>query len=401
MSRTTGALRAAPIELKADDDAAVTDALSELEKTVGDRFTTIEADVTELKSDVAALKGTGDEAAKTLRRIETKMNRPRAANDNLDDEAGKIERKAFTGFLRQGREALPADEVKALTVSPDTAGGYLAVPEFVAEVDKNIVEFSPIRAAARVGSTANGSVIIPRRTGRPTAQWVGETEDRTGTESAYGQAEIVIHEQSAFVDVSVKLLEDAAINVEAEIAFDLAEEFGRQESVAFVTGNGFKKPFGILTAPGVTYTPTGNSSTLGSNPADLLISHFYSLAATYRNRGAFMMNGATLAAIRKLKDGTTGVYLWQPAYAAGQPETILGRPVIEAVDFPDIGSGTTPIAFGDFSTAYRIYDRVALSILRDPYTQATNGLVRFHARRRVGADVTRTEAIKLIKCATS
>ena len=53
----------------------------------------------------------------------------------------------------------------------------------------------------------------------------------------------------------------------------------------------------------------------------------------------------------------------------------------------DVGSGLHPIAFGDFGSAYRIYDRVAMTLLRDPFTQAVKGLVRFHARRRVGADV--------------
>ena len=114
-----------------------------------------------------------------------------------------------------------------------------------------------------------------------------------------------------------------------------------------------------------------------------------------------MMNGSTLAAIRKLKDGTTGVYLWQPAYAAGQPETILQPPVIEAPDMPDVGSGTMPIAFGDFATAYRIFDRVGMSIFADPYTLRTNGLVRFHARRRVGGGLVMAEAVKVVKCATS
>jgi HK97 family phage major capsid protein len=291
--------------------------------------------------------------------------------------------------------------VKSLRVGDDTAGGYLAPAQFVAEIDKNLVEISPIRQAARVGNTASGSVIIPRRTGTPTGYWVGETETRTATESTYGQAEIPIHEVAVYVDVAQRLLEDAATNVESEVALDLAEEFAAREAVAFVKGDGVKKPVGLLTAPGVPYTFTGNGSTLGSNPADLLISHYYALKAGYRSRATWLMNGATLAAIRKLKDGTTGVYLWQPSYAAGQPETLLGRPIIEVPDMDDVGAGATPIAFGDIGTAYRIYDRVNLSILRDPYSQATNGLIRFHARRRVGADVVRAEALRTIKCATS
>lgn len=390
MNALMRAAEPAPIELKEDDGnpaEAVTKALAELQESIGARLNAVETKA----ADAGNL-------AERLDRLEAKLNRPKVANDN--DTGDGIERKAFTGYLRSGREALGADEVKALRVADDTSGGYLAIPEFVLEVDKALVEFSPVRSAARVGNTANGSVIIPKRTGTPSGYWVGETEERSATESTYGQAEIPIHEAACYVDVSVRLLEDAAINVAAEVAYDLAEEFGRMEGAVFLGGDGSKKPLGILKAPGVIHTPTGNASTLGSAPADLLITHLYSLPAFYRNRGAWMMNGTTLAAIRKFKD-TTGQYLWQPAYAQGQPETILGRPVIEAVDMPDIGNGSEPIIFGDFATAYRIYDRLALSIMRDPFTRATAGLVRFHARRRVGGDVVRAEAIRKIKCATT
>ena len=113
-----------------------------------------------------------------------------------------------------------------------------------------------------------------------------------------------------------------------------------------------------------------------------------------------MMNGATLAMARTLKDGD-GRYLWQPSYQAGQPETLLGRPVIEAVDMEDVTASANPIIFGDFATAYRIYDRVALSLMRDPYSQATKGIVRFHARRRVGGDLVQPEAIAKLQMVAS
>jgi HK97 family phage major capsid protein/HK97 family phage prohead protease len=379
------------IAKKAEGDPAETPSLD-------DRVAALETDVAALKSDVAAIRGSTDEASKSLKAIETKLARPNVTVKQEDEV--KPERKAFASFLRKGAERM-GEEVKSLVVADDTRGGYLAPPEFSAEVVKGIVEFSPIRQAAKVGSTSSGSVILPKRTGRPTASWVGEDEDRPETGSTYGQVEIPVHEMACYVDVSQRLLEDAAVNVETEVANDLAEEFGRLEGYDLLRGDGVKKPLGLMSASGIAYTPTGNASTLGSAPADLLIDFLYGLSPTYRNAGSWMMNGTTLAAIRKLKDGTTGVYLWQPAFAAGQPETILGRPVIEAPDMPDIGSGAEPIIYGDFMRAFRIYDRVAMSVLRDPYTQATRGLVRFHARRRVGAGLVLAEALRKIKCATS
>jgi HK97 family phage major capsid protein len=349
----------------------------------------------------AALAGKMDAFSHELKKVNDKVdadiakrNRPGTETKSQSEE---IERKAFELFLRKGKEALGAEEVKSLRVSDDTAGGYLAPPEFSTEVDKNIVQFSPVRQAARVGRTASGSVIIPKRTGRPTGGWVGEIETRPGTESTYGQAEIPIDEFACYVDVSNKLLEDAAVDVAAEVAFDLAEEFGRGEGAAFVSGNGVKKPLGFMSDTNLSYTPGTDASAI---KLDGMIDLFYALAPFYRQRAVWMLNGTSLAAIRKLKDGQ-GQYLWQPPITAGQPDTILGRPVVEAVDMPDIASNAYPVVLGDFASGFRIYDRISMSLLRDPYSQATSGLTRFHARRRVGGRVVRAEAIRKLKIATS
>lgn len=60
----------------------------------------------------------------------------------------------------------------------------------------------------------------------------------------------------------------------------------------------------------------------------------------------------------------------------------------------DIDADATPIIFGDFKRGYRVYDRLSLDIMADPYSVRVNGLARYHARRRVGAGVTRPTAFK-------
>lgn len=381
----------APYETRDEGDPgldAATRAVEELRTAVEQGRAAIE---TRLTAELATL-------ATRLDAIDVRTQRPGGPGIIPPDaERRELECRAFTGFLRHGREALSAEEVRSLIVGDDTRGGYLAPPEFVAEVIKNLVQYSPVRQAARVGMTAGGSVRLPKRTAAPTANWVGETETRPEAAPTYGQIEIPVHEAACYVDVSSTLLEDAAVNVEAEVSTDLAEEFGRLEGVAFVTGDGVKRPTGFMSDANIDFTLSGAATAV---TADSLIDLFYSLAAFYRMNATWMMNGTSLASVRKLKDGE-GNYLWRPGLEAGQPETILGRPVVEAVDMPDIGAGTYPIAFGDFNSAYRIYDRVALSVLRDPYTVATSGLVRFHARRRVGGGTVKAEAIKKLKIGTS
>lgn len=371
-----------------DPTEIVTKALDDLRTTVDDRLKAVETK----QLDV-------DKIVKRIDVIEIKVNRPGAGTTKSADETAEIERKAFGTYLRMG-DRTPVDEIKTLTVSGDPQGGYLAPNEISAEFIRNLVEFSPIRALATVRSTSAPAVSYPKRTGITNAAWRGETQAATGSEPTFGQVDVPVRELATYVDISNQLLQDS-VAAEAEVRLALAQDFGQKEGLAFVKGDGVLQPIGLMTDADVAYTATGNASTLGSAPADLLISHYYSLPAAYRNRGTWLMNGSTLAAIRKLKDGTTGVYLWQPAFAQGQPELILGRPVYEVPDMDSVGSGAQPILFGDIATAYRVVDRVALSVLVNPYSLATTGLTRIHATRRVGAAVVQPAAIRKIKCATS
>ncbi len=367
------------------DDADPVKALEGLSEEIGKKFSSLTVDLKKMND-----------------RLDAEVARRNRPGTESKDEMAETERKAFGAFLRKGKEALTPDEVKTLRVADDTSGGYLAAPEFSAEVDKHLVQFSPVRAAARVGQTSSGSVIVPKRIGRPTGSWVGETEQRSGTESSYGQVEVPIDEMAAYVDVSNRLLEDAAVNVEAEVAFDLAEEFGRMEGASFVAGNGAKKPLGFMADPNVQFSVSGSASVIADIDGGVngLIDLMYALHPFYRSRGVFMANGLTIAALRKLKDGDKN-YIWQPSVQAGQPDTLLGRPIIEAPDMPNVTGGAFPLVFGDFASAYRIYDRVGMSILRDPYSLATTGCTRFHARKRVGGRLIRPEAIRKLKIGTS
>ena len=108
------------------------------------------------------------------------------------------------------------------------------------------------------------------------------------------------------------------------------------------------------------------------------------------------MNSATLAEVRKLK-AADGSFLWQPGLMEGQPNRLLGYPVVEAEDMPDIAGDAFPIAFGNFRAGYLIAERSATAILRDPFTNKP--FVHFYATKRIGGQVLDSDAIKLLKIA--
>lgn len=368
---------------EADPVAIVSKSLETLTTTVDERLKAVEA-----KADTTKL-------VERLDKLEAKANRPGAPK--AADPDAETERKAFVSYVRLGNQVSP-DELKALTVSSDPQAGYLAPAEMSTEFIRDLVEFSPVRSVASVRTTGHPSVRYARRTSVTNAKWEGELEESEESTVGFGMLEIPIHKITTFVPLSNEVLEDAT-QIESEVRSALAEDFGQKEAIAFVNGSGVKMPEGFMANADIDHTVNGHATNLST---DKLIELLYAMPAAYRNApGArWVMNGTTLGAVRKLKNGTTGEYIWQPALVAGQPETLLGKPVMEMKDMPDIADGNYPIIFGDFS-AYRIVDRLALSVLSDPYTSARKGVTNLHATRRLGGRVMQPARFRKLKTATS
>lgn len=351
-------------------------------------------EIAELEGKIGAIAETVkgfDKFTERLTKLEAKANRP--ITDDTKQEA-TAERKAFGNYLRMGNQINEEDR-KALNESSDAQGGYLVPPEFSTEILRDLVEYSPMRQVASIRNTGAPSVIYPVRTGETNARWVGEMETRPESTIGFGQKEIEAKELATFVELSNRLMQDAP-QAETEVRLALAEDFGKKESTAFLWGQGGLEPEGLMLNPDIPEALNGHAANLS---ADALISLMYGLPQQYRNRGAWAMNGTTLGKLRTIKDGNNN-YVWQPSLQLGQPETILGRPVMEFVDLEDAAANKFPIVYGDFS-AYRIVDRLAMSTLVDPYSRAVNGITRIHATRRVGGAVLDPKRFRKLKMATS
>lgn len=343
----------------------------------------------DINQEITQAKQAQEGIKEQVENLETVMRRP-----NSGFEAKQIDESlvAFEAYCRKGLEGLDDAEKKALTVSNDSTGGYLAPPEYVRELLKTVTEISPVRSIARVRSTGQRSIQVPKRSSQFSAAWVAESGTRSETTGyEVGLEELPAHELYALVDISEQNLEDTVFDLEAEMQSEFAEQFAKAEGTAFVSGNAVGKPEGLLTNGDVSEVNSGNGTAL---LADGLITLVHSIKSEYGRNGTFMFNRGTLSAIRKLKD-TAGQYVFQAGMSlqAGVPNTILGYPYVEATDMPDVGANTYPVLFGDFRRAYMIVDRVALAVTRDPFTQATSGNVRYIARRRVGGQVIQAEAV--------
>jgi HK97 family phage major capsid protein len=311
-------------------------------------------------------------------------------------------------YLRRGIES--GLEVKAIGSSSDAIGGYAVPQEIDGQIDATLKAISPIRSIAnvvKVGSAGYRKLIA---IGGTPAGFVGFEDARpeTGTPAF---TEVIPPSGDLYANpaVSQQMLDDAMFDVEGFLAGEIATEFARAEGAAFVGGTGVNQPLGFLSSPTSaavdSVRPMGTLQTIGTgvaggfsgtDPEDVLIDLMQSLRAPYRQGAVFVMNSATAAEIRKFKT-STGAFLFQPSLAAGQPATLLGYPLIEAEDMPDIAAGSLSIAFGNFKAGYVIAERNATTILRDPYSHKP--YVHFYATKRVGGQVVNSEAIKLLQFA--
>lgn len=395
------------IEKKGAADPLLAEKVARIDR-VFDAHEALNQKLTTVEQQAKAAKESSDRVEVALARIPQNSKRdPAEMKSNVNAWARAVVRANTVGVLNlteDERKILSdiSSEAKALNVGTDTAGGYLAPMEYVREILKTVTEISPIRSVARIRQTANKSIQIPKRTGQFAAQWVSEQGTKSETTGlAYGMEEMTAYEMYALIDISNQMLEDAAFDMEAEIRQEATEQFALAEGTAHVSGNGVGKPEGFMTNGDVAASNSGAAATIADSDgqANGLLTMKYTLKTAYARNAVWVMNRTTMGSVRKLKDADKN-YIWMPGLAQGRPNTIDGDPYIEVPDMPSEGANLYPIAYGDFGRGYLIVDRIAMEMLRDPYTQATSGNIRFIFRRRSGGQVIMAEAIKKLKCST-
>ncbi len=351
-----------------------------------------------------------DDAKKRLDRFALDRSRPPLGSpgDAPRDPAQAEHKTAFRAYMRSGEATgLKRLEEKALSAGSGPDGGYL-VPETVErEVLQRLAAVSPIRAISSVRVISGGQYKRAFSITGPASGWVGETAARPETAaSKLSEMSFPAMELYAMPAATQTLLDDSIVDIDRWIADEVESAFAEQESAAFIHGDGVNKPKGFLSAPTVEdeiwewgrlgTVQTGGATFPAANPSDVLVELIYALKAGYRQNASFVMNRKTQSAIRKFKDAQ-GQYLWAPPASLGQAATLMGFPVVEAEDMPDIAANARAVAFGDFKRGYLVVDRAGLRILRDPYS--AKPYVLFYTTKRVGGGVQDYAAIKLLNFA--
>ena len=357
-----------------------------------------------MEADVVALGNEIDRLEKQEaldRELSKPLNMPLTGRPNIpgiETRSGRASdeyRKAFWNAMRtRSGEGLDPVIRNALQIGTDTEGGYLVPDEFERTLIEALDEENIFRKLANVISTSSGDRKIPVVASKGTASWIDEEGAIPESDDSFGQVSIGAYKLGTMIKVSEELLNDSVFNLENYIAKEFARRIGNKEEDAFFTGDGSGKPTGLLAATGGAQLGVTAASATAIT-VDEILDLFYSLKAPYRNKAVFVMNDATVKAIRKLKDGQ-GQYIWQPSLQAGTPDTILNRPVYTSAYVPNIAASAKSIIFGDFGY-YWVADRQGRVFKRLNELYAATGQVGFVATQRVDGKLILPEAIKVLQ----
>lgn len=212
-------------------------------------------------------------------------------------------------------------------------------------------------------------------------EWTTEfstTDVATDTAMKAGKRELRPHNLVKTIKISRTMLR-AVPNAENIIVDRLAYRVAVAEEKAFIAGTGSNQPLGVFTAnnAGVSTASDVNLGSTTDFTENGLMALHHGLKAQYRRRASYLMHRDAIMRIRRLKVTSTGTnFLWVPGFG-GEPDTLLGRPVYESEFAPNTFSSAQYVAvFGDFSR-YQIATRVRLEMLRDEYTAAGQGSIRY------------------------
>lgn len=334
--------------------------------------------------------------------LDAELNRPintpiigNPSVPGMETKSGRASEGYTKAFWNAMRSKNPTQEImNSLSVGTDSEGGFLVPDEFERTLVQSLEEENVFRKLAKIVKTSSGDRKIPVVTTKGSAAWLDEGEEFEESDSVFGQTSISAYKLGTMIKVSDELLNDSVFNLENYISTEFARRIGAKEKEAFLVGDGAGKPTGVFhDTGGAELGVTASSAT--AITADEIIDLVYSLKAPYRKNAVFIMNDATIKAIRKLKDGQ-GQYLWQPSLTAGTPDTLLNRPVFTSAYAPTIETKAKSIAFGDFGY-YWIADRQGRSFKRLNELFATTGQVGFLASQRVDGKLILPEAIKVLQ----
>lgn len=277
-------------------------------------------------------------------------------------------------------------EFRDLTKLSAGAGANVVATNFYATLTEHMIFNSAIRQSnVHVVTTDGGQALqMPKTTTHPTAVIIAEAGTITESDAVFGQITLDAYKYAFSTQISSELEADTGVNLAEYLARIGGEALGNGSGAHFVTGTGTAQPNGVVTASSLG--KTGATTVAGAFTSDDLLDLYYSVIPSYRQNATFLMADAAIKAARKLKETTTGQYLWSPGLLAGEQSSLLGRPVISDPNMAAPALSAKSIVFGDLSK-YCIRDVKGVRVERSTDFAFQNDLVTWRFILRTDGDL--------------
>lgn len=385
------------IEKKQKLGALVTEARKKLEAQDMDAYNKIDADIDALSAEIKA-EEKQIERENMLNQIpEPAHNKPQPQDTTKKNLVETPEYKnTFLKAVREGKSSLSAEEKamfkNVMATGTDTKGGFLVMPAEMETAIRDIMGKAVAMRRLATVVTATADRKIPFVSDYGAASWIGENGAYPAADDDFDVKMIGSNKLGKIILVSEELLNDSDFDLVGIINRSFARSFSEAEESAYVSGDGTDKPTGFLVDATLGVT-TASASAIA---ADELLDLFYALKVGYRAKSTWLLNDSTEKALRKIKNGTTGDYMWQPGLTASQPNTLLGRPIEYSDYMPTITNAAKVLAFGDFSQ-YTIKDTKGMQMQVLDQLYAADGQVGFKGNERTDGKLLVPEAIQVLQ----
>lgn len=348
-------------------------------------YSRMEAEIEELTNSIDRQQ----RAERREQELSKPVNSPITGKPYKDEPQGEVKtgrasdeyKKAMLTALRSNFRQVS----NVLQEGVDADGGYLVPEEYDHRLIDVLTEENIMRGIA-TKITTSGEHKINIAATKPAAAWIEEGGALSFGDATFDQKILDAHKLHVAIKITEELLYDNAFGLENYIITEFGKALANAEEDAFLNGDGVGKPTGI-------FDKTKGGESIGTLTAALksddVLDLIYKLKRPYRKNASFIMNDATLAQIRKLKDNN-GQYLWQPSYQVGEPDKILGYNIRTSAFAP-----TDAIAFGDYKY-YNIGDRGSRSFKQLNELFAGNGMIGYVAKERVDGLLILPEAVKIL-----
>lgn len=340
----------------------------------------IEADISNIEKNIDLQ----ERQSKREAELATSSNNRVGGSENSEERAKKEKADAE---VRNLIRYLATGERRDLAADTASAGGNVVLPQiFANQVLKKLDDYVFIRGLATKYTLGAASTLgVPSISADPAdPDWTTEVQAVTAdTTLAFGKRALTPSILSKLIKVSMKMLEVTdTIDPVGLVADRLGYKFSIAQEKAFISGTGSGQPLGLFTASanGIsTGRDVAGSNTTTAIVADSLFDVQASVKAQYRANAKWLFHRDAIKQIRKLKT-TTNDYLFQPGLLAGQPDMLLGKPILESEYVPNtFTTGLYVGLFGDFSK-YWIVDQLGMSIQRLNELYAATNQVGFIGR---------------------